>query len=227
MIDRDTRDRMAVVVEDYLGEKISAFAFDDQLTELSAKTKDETVKRIAHELWFHYDDCKDHKVVLSGAQWDYFQRLVLILKSDASVRVERRRTWSWRQLVAAMLLVCFAAVLASLGWGLHLLVVSVPFGLASMVLSRCGRTMPVDQTNHLIRLVPFASLNQILAVRRTTTGFKKSPYPPALIDRRIRSPFMDRVLAWQWRVMWLLFSPIALLGQCFPDTEQRIEVAVD
>jgi hypothetical protein len=51
----------------------------------AARTKDETVKHVADLLWYHYDDLEDHKVVASKAEWDFFQRLLLILKSDADL----------------------------------------------------------------------------------------------------------------------------------------------
>lgn len=227
MIDRDARDGMATAIEDYLNDGTTAFAFDDQLTELSARTRDETVRQIAHALWFHYDDCRDHNVVLSRPEWDYVQRLLLVLKSDASVRVDRLRIWSWRQMAAAVLLGCLCAISASLGWGLHLLIVAIPFGAASVILSWCRRQMPASHRNHLIRLVPFASLEQVSAVRRRTAGFKKHRYPPALIDRRIRSPLMSRLIDLQFLLIWMVLAPIALVGQLLPDVEEHLEVIVN
>lgn len=224
MVDRDARDKMAAAVEEYLNEKTTAFAFDDRITEIAAKTDDETVKHVAQALWFHYDDCKDHRVVLNKTQWDYFQRLLLLLKSEASIRIQQRCVWSWRQVIPAVLLVGFWGIVRQTGFGIHLLVVAIPLGAISMALSRSRRRLPAEQAARLARLAPFTSLAQVLAVRRKTPGFKKCPYPAGLVARTIRSPFMSRLIELQFRAVWLIFSPVVLVAQLLPDRGDLCEI---
>ena len=124
-VERENRDRLAAVMRDYLAEETTAFRFADQTWEIGAASSDPTVQFVVSQLWYHYDDCKDHKVVLSKEQWDYFQRLILLLKSDAHVQVQKTRRWFPTQVVAVIALimfgVLFATCLATLGVGEHLL----------------------------------------------------------------------------------------------------------
>jgi len=224
MVDRNAREKMAAAVEDYLSEKTTAFALDDRITEIAARTDDETVKHVAQALWFHYDDCKDHRVVLIKKQWDYFQRLLLLLKSEASIRIQRRRVWSWRQVIAAVFLVGFCGVVIQTGFGMHLVVAAIPFGAISMALFHSRRSLPAEEMARLARLAPFASLAQVFAVRRKTPGFKKRPYPAGLLGRTIRSPFMSWLIELQFRAVWLIFSPVVLVAQLLPDRGDLWEV---
>ncbi|MHB0961093.1 MAG: hypothetical protein ACYC0X_21805 [Pirellulaceae bacterium] len=62
-----------------MDEALTAFAFDDEITEIGTATADGTVHFVVDSLWYHYDDCRDHLAGLSKQEWDYFQRLVLLL----------------------------------------------------------------------------------------------------------------------------------------------------
>lgn len=135
MFSRYDRDRLAEVINRYLNEELTAFKFDEQLSEIAAATKDETVKQVANLFWCHYDDVDDHKVVASKEEWDYFQRLLLILKSDADIVSESgMRNWTVRQTVAAASLAIFVGVLVKTGFGSHLFLATAPLGLVSMLL---------------------------------------------------------------------------------------------
>ncbi|GMU22602.1 MAG: hypothetical protein AMXMBFR13_26870 [Phycisphaerae bacterium] len=224
MVDRDARDKLVGIIQNYLEERITAFTFDEGIHELAFRTEDETVKHVVRMLWFHYDDCKDHRVVLCKEQWDYFQRLLLLLRSDASVHVERLRIWSWHQAAAALLLSCFVAVAIVFGWGVHLFLVSLPLGVASIMLSRSKRAMFRDEWEERTRLTPFTSLAQVSDVRRGVFGFKKRPYPATLAKRAIRSPGMSMALNLQFWAVWSLFSPVALCIQVFPMKYERVKV---
>ncbi len=215
---------MVAIIESYLDEKITAFELDDQITQVAGATKDETVHHVREMLWYYYDDCRDHKVVLAKGAWNYFQRLLLLLKSDASVRVQRRRVWSWRQAAAAVLLAGFAMIVKSVGWGEHLFVYSVPFGILSILLSLSRRHVPDEDDKFLLTLVPFASLAELFTVHRSVPSFVKRPCPRSLPERRIRSVGMEAALQFQFCAIWAVFSPIALLLQLLPDVEARVNV---
>ena len=50
-------------------------------------------------IWFHYDDCRDHNIVATEQEWDYFNRLLFLLESDAEGEfVKTRGNWGvgWR-----------------------------------------------------------------------------------------------------------------------------------
>ena len=100
MFSRYDRDRLVEVIIRYLNEELTAFKLDEALSEIGVRTKDETVKQVVNLFWYHYDDVEDHKVVASKEEWDYFQRLLLILKSDAKIVQETgKRKWTLRQVV--------------------------------------------------------------------------------------------------------------------------------
>ena len=115
MIDRTARNQVTSAFEAFLDDRITAFEFDDRLQEI--ESEDRTVNEIIRAAWFHYDDCKDHKVCLSKAEWDYFQRLLLILGSDAEFTSSPARRWSWDHGVAWLALVAFVGIASVAGWG--------------------------------------------------------------------------------------------------------------
>ena len=47
-------------------------------------------------MWFHYDDLKNHKVHATKEEWDYFNRLLLLLASEAEADFVRVRS-PWRE----------------------------------------------------------------------------------------------------------------------------------
>ena len=86
---------MSKAIRAYMAETITAFQLDEALFTIADATQDGTVKAVAKQMWFHYDDCKDHKIVSSKQTWDYFNRLLLLLESEAEAEFVRTRT-SWR-----------------------------------------------------------------------------------------------------------------------------------
>ncbi len=225
ILDRQDRDEVVAAVESYLAEEITAFQLDDRLDKVRFGSKDPTARHIAKQLWYHYDDCKNHKVVLTRAQWDFVQRLLLLLKSDAHMRIVTHRIWSWRQLIAALALAGFIAIAVELGWGRHLFVYAVPFGPVSIALAwvRKDRLNSADQATYE-RLAPFESLPQVARLRRAVAGFRKRRYPPQLSGRTVRSPGMRWALDFQQYAVWIVFSPVALLFQSLPDHDGHVEI---
>jgi len=94
MIDRQARTEMSDVIREYMAERTSAFELDDALDRLARSTEDGTIKFVRKLMWLHYDDCKDHRIVATKQEWDYFNRLRLLLESDAEGEfVKTRGTW--------------------------------------------------------------------------------------------------------------------------------------
>ena len=224
---RYDRDALAEVINRYLTDGLTSFKFDDALSEISTRTKDETVKHVAGLLWSCYDDIEDHKVVASKEEWDFFQRLLLILKSDADIVEETgKRIWTARQAVALVCLVVFAVVAAKTGWGSHLFVATVPLGCVSVLLKLWHSSLEEAQLRQQAPLVPFGSVAEMRSLRRKVHGFVKSRYPTQLGSRQIRGPVSEAFNWLHFVVVWLLFSPVALLLQALPEREVRFKVAV-
>jgi hypothetical protein len=221
-LDRTARAALATTICGFLEDRTSAFAFDEALDEFR-DSSDPTVRFVALALWYHYDDCRDHMVALSKAEWDYFQRLLLVLHSDCQVATTLVHRWSWTQLAALGCLVGLGWCLARFGWGQHLLLLSIPFGLVSIAISLWRHRSYVASAHDQI-LVPFASFAELSAVYRTSAAFAKQRYPRALAERRIRSRVAEFGLRLQLYAAWLMLSPLPLLVQAFPQTETRTQM---
>lgn len=88
MVDRDDRNDLAALIRRYLDEQIKAFDLDDSL-ERFRDSNDSAVRFFSSTMWDHYDDCDDHLVVATKPLWNYFQRLLLLLDSNSTVRVKQ------------------------------------------------------------------------------------------------------------------------------------------
>lgn len=230
-VDRRNRDRLVDAIRQYLVENATAFEFDDEIQKISDEcddpddSDDPTVAHVARALWFYYDDLKDHKVTLSKEEWDYFQRLILLLQSDAHIVIQICKRWSVTQLVAGVAFLAFAVCAAQLGIGYHLFAVAIPFGLVSIGLFRLQERLRWrNPASEQIAMVPFSRVSEIRAVRRRVPDFSKWKYPASLATRRIRSPVENFAILLPWYAVWLMMSPLALLVQMMPETVAQTHV---
>lgn len=217
---------MAKAIRSYMGEEITAFQFDDALGEASNATDDKTVQTLGRALWYHYDDCKDHKVVASKEEWDYFNRLLLLLESDGEMETVK----SWRschplQGAAAMLFIGFLFVAIPAGFGEHLFAYALPFGPPSMLLGWLNSRRRKRTTHSAeIALTPFSSISSLLTVRRQVGGFVKHHYPHGVAGRTIRDPIINKLMWLPWSIAWCMFSPVVLFFQMLPEGESEIRI---
>jgi len=222
VVDRAARDRLSGLIRQFLSDQMTAFDFDDALY-ACPESADTTVNFVSHTVWSIYDDCVDHHVALAKPEWDYLQRLLLLLESDRQVTTTSASHWSWTQLVACASLLAFACCIWIFGWGLHLLIFSVPFGVVSIFLS-CFRTRIRPTLPYAETLTPFATFTELSATYRSTATFSKNRYPEGLTQRRIRSRVAEFGVHLQMYAAWLTLSPIPLLFQMFPLTETRTSI---
>lgn len=216
ILDRPNRDLLVETIDRYLNDDLSAFEFDEAIFDIRDQTADETIKRVVDVLWSFYDDCDDHQVVLDRSSWNYFQRLRLLLKSDASLEASTRRIWSIAQAIAATAIVGFLWAAYKTGLGQHLLIVAIPFGLVSIGLSKWRVRLYRNACNIDLTMHPFTSVAQLLWIGRDLAYFRKQKYPPHLASRRIRSEASALANAFLSYAPWLICSPIALLFQMLP-----------
>lgn len=228
MIDRKARDQMARAIRSYLDEEISAFKFDEALAQASNATEDRTVQTVARALWFLYDDCKDHKIVASKEEWDYFNRLLLLIESGGEMETVRSwRKWHPFQAVAAVLFLTFLLIAVRVGWGEHLIAYALPFGPASMLLAWLNSRRYRKEVHAIASaLTPFPSVGNLLAIRRHVSGFGRHRYPKAIVARRIRDPIIDRLMWVPWSLAWCMFSPVALFLQMLPNRDSEIRIQI-
>jgi hypothetical protein len=221
MIDRRARDEMARAIERYLNEELTAFDFDEALSEIA--TEDETVCSIRIALWGLYDDNRNHLIVATKEEWDCIHRIPLILISNAHIQPTERRRWTVRQSTAACFLALYSVVAWSVGFGGPLLFVNIAFGVVSMGLAYWHYYLaPSPGDRKRWSLEPFASVSELLTVRKTVRDFSKRKYPARLKSRTIRSPFLNAAMLVAFVGLpalpfWLLLSPAVLLWQAMPE----------
>src|SRR5262245_39841139 len=114
MIDRESRKSILAAMDDYLDGTIKTSEFVDRLDAL--KTDDQTVREIRFFTWGHHDDLIDHQVKLSRQEWNFFQRLRLILQSDAEITGER--FWNWTAFHALLFSLLGSLILIACIWGI-------------------------------------------------------------------------------------------------------------
>jgi len=225
-VDRKNRDALVAAINRFLDGQTTAFQFDDEI--FGIKSDDPTLSHIVCALWHFYDDCKDHKVQLSKEAWDYIQRLILVLRSEEHVEVSKRRQWDYTQLAAIGGLLLFLYAAYWLGFGMQLLALAIPFGLASIAISRRRAhkaTRNVDKTT--IILTPFSSLSELIPLRRSVSAFRKRKYPAGMKPFKIRSPLEETAVKLQSYAAWLFFSPLVLMFQALPMTETETRIVME
>ena len=220
-----SRGSLVLLIQSFLASEITAFKFDEQIDQYR-DSNDPIIRHVAFAVWYYYDDCADHLVCFSKQQWDYFQRLLLVLVSDCRIETKSERRWSVKQLIAAISLCVFAYFAFQSGWGQHLFILSIPFGFISIALSHWqSNDNPAHDPNAPI-IYPFATFSDLATAYRST-GFQKTRYPQHIGDRTIRSPFREAFSQLRAYILWLILSPFPLLFQVLPDTttETRIMAA--
>ncbi len=217
MVDRDQRAGLAAVIRRFLDEQDTAFEFAKQLDEYRSSTDSavQIVTKIA-SIWYDLDCCDDQIFALSKPEWDYFQRLLLLLESDSIVETRRSRRWSWSQAVAAIALLGFVFFAWNFGWGKQLFIVAIPFGIVSIGISKL-RAEVTNSDPFGPLTFPFDSFTDLKNAYESAK-FKKKQFPRKIAARRIRSPFMDWFYRMLFYVHWVIWSPIPLLFQTFPTT---------
>ena len=218
--DPPTRESLSKLIRAFLSSEITAFELDNQLA-FYDECGDPIIQLVVDSIWYHYDDCDDHLVCMSIPEWDHVQRLLLVLAADCHIEQKTHSYWSWRQLIALTALIGFICCGLEMGWGSHLFIVAIPFGLVSIALAFAipvRRKEQADANPYREIIYPFASLGDLAAAYHSV-DFRKTRFPRHLTLRRIRSPAMD----WFWMihsfVIWMVFSPVPLLIQSLPSRE--------
>ena len=177
-VDRKSRDALVAVINRYLDGETTAFQFDEEKFQIVRNSEDSTVIYAVCELWYFYDDCKNHKVWLTKEEWNYFQRMILVLESNAQIEVTKRRRWDYTQLIALAALSLFVYAVTWLGLRIQLVALVIPFGVVSIAISRSRSRAAANKVDkNQLALVPFSSLSELIHLRRSVANFRKRKYP--------------------------------------------------
>ena len=224
-VDRESRDSLVAAINRYLEGETTAFQFDDEI--FSIESDDPTVTHVVCELWYFYDDCKNHRVNLAKEAWDYYQRLILVLQSNAHVEVSTQRRWDGTQLIALAALLLFLYTATWLGFGIQLFALAIPFGAVSIAISYWrNRASPRKMDGNQLALTPFSSFNELIHLRRRLSSFRKRKYPAGMKRVGIRTPIEETAVWLQVYAARLFLSPLVLAFQSLPMKETDTRVAM-
>ncbi len=213
MLDLTARHRIRAAVDDFTAGRITAFALDDRLHDIS--TTDSTVTTVIKLLWYTYDDCKDHGAAHWTKQtWDLVQRLLLVLDSASELVIEQRRIWRASQAIALGGL----SAMAVLVWGFHLdwFIPVLSGGLLSQTISWWRSHHDHEgSTENPIHVTPFASSDEIRQALRRLPNWRKQRRPDGTTPHLRSASFawFNKLL---WRLLWCLGSPLVLAAQTLP-----------
>ncbi len=216
MIDRQARDLAILAIEAFLDDRMGAFEFAERLGEI--KTEDATVRYVVKVAWYHYDDCRDHKVCFSKQQWDLFQRLLLLLSSDLEIVVVKKKRWAWDHGLALAGLVGFLGLAFYTGWGEHLFALTIPFGALSMLISFYRARAIKGLSTFELACYPFTAIAPIALLKEHAPQFVKRRYRKEIGERIVWSDSEQKFNHLRTVVPWLLCSPVVLLVQSFAMT---------
>jgi hypothetical protein len=226
IVDRDSRERLIVAINAYLDEQTTNFEFDEQIHQIAQRTQDRTVDHAVNWLWFFYDDCKQHNAMFTKSEWDYIQRLVLMLRSNACLETTRQRRWSFQQVLAAIGLAAFLWCAWHIGWGMQLFVLALPFGALSIMLAGWNNRNDRAQSPWAWALYPFASFAEMRSVFESVPDFRKRRFPRHRTVQPIRGPLANFGIHLNAYATWLMFSPIVLVVQALPQSDEDVHVVL-
>lgn len=161
-------------------------------------------------------------IQLDKRNWDYLQRLLLLLEADCQLETHSQRYWSMTQLVAAGAIIGLTIVAGIWGWN-GLAWAWIPCGLLSMGLERIlSRTTRSRSAYHAI-IEPFASIGD-LRTAYESTRFTKQKYQGPTPAGHANPNYLLMVIGYLLiGVFWLALGPVILAIQIAPRTEFTIQ----
>lgn len=82
MVNRSARLRVVDALARYLRGEVNNFDLDEALGHDGG---DQTVRQIAWEMWYLYDDCKEHRVALGRRELQLVRRCIAFLRTEAEL----------------------------------------------------------------------------------------------------------------------------------------------
>lgn len=224
MVDREARDKMAAVIRSYMDVSITTFQFDEMLAEIVSVTEDKTVHDVRWLLWFCYD-CDNHNIHddITKEGWDYLNRILLLMESNAEDAEIIMKTWRWthRELVSTLFLAVYVAFGICTNFWSNIFTYwacNLPVAIVLAILSRFSSRNKSQLSTSELALTPFPSRSFLLSVRRAAPGFKKMKYSGTFVSAKKGIWHQFIVVLWIFiRTGGLtLFLPLWLLFMAVP-----------
>ncbi|WP_417388311.1 hypothetical protein [Gimesia sp.] len=170
MIDRERRNQLAALIRRYLDGKATAADFEKCQLE-NYISADQAVSHVSLEIGFYSENAAS---TLSKEDWDYIQRLLLLLDSNSTVSWKTAPYRLWTQPVAEALLFTCLVIALTTGFTLNLFLYFIPIGLISLLLlyfqSPRSKVRPFEEV-----VTPFQSIAD-LGIAYDSANFVKQRY---------------------------------------------------
>ncbi|MCA9020700.1 MAG: hypothetical protein KDA74_11185, partial [Planctomycetaceae bacterium] len=129
MIDRERRNQLAALIRRYLDGKATAADFEKCQLE-NYISADQAIYHVSLELSYYSEKAAS---TLTKQDWDYIQRLLLLLDSDSTVSWQSSRLRPWTRPIAALLFIVCLLLFYFNGINVHLFLYFIPVGLATIL----------------------------------------------------------------------------------------------
>ena len=233
-VDREERDKLIEIINRFINREITSFQYDDELfEELSYISEDsltdQTIIKTRDILWYYYDDIVDHKAEFSKEAWDFHQRLILILKSDAHIREESKSHFTHFHPQAAIELSLFILSYFIFGISMHLAVAYILIFIQSILLNRVKRKEIPVYSEQERAVMPFSSVSEMAKVYKSVNDHQKIGYQAELqtastlktnpiirFTSGIQTFLSGLISTTLLFICWLVFAPLIVLFQLAP-----------
>ena len=245
MVDRQARDEMVEWLELLISDGIDAKLdntdyekLDAWLTDNKKHNDDQTVRTVASWILERLNDNDIGPFWESKEEWDWLQRIKLLMRSDGELEWTKKKQWTWRQPVAFVGVITFIIALIFLGFTTSLFWVLVP--LEFLLFGLIKFTKRDKQTQWNENLAPFSSVSEMLFIYRRTQNFAKAKYTYYCepqdenvngknIFKILIKIFLYIVLAYIFTSIFTLvalLSPVLLLALSLPEDASRGRVVL-
>ena len=221
MIDRERRNQLETLIRRYLNGKADAADFEKcQLDNYISA--DQAIYHVSLELSYYSENAAS---TLSKEDWDYLQRLLLLLDSNSTVSWQSSRLRPWTRPIAALLFIVCLLLFYLNGINVHLFLYFIPVGLATILLLFFGDPEPeVGPFNQIV--TPFHSIAD-LGIAYDSAHFVKQRYAAPAKYRNRRSllgVLGAKISLFLVILLLMLMPPVMLLLLCFPFSAEEILV---
>ena len=229
-IDREGRDRMADALDSFLNRVMDSCELDERINAITSNSSDPTLGFVALEIDTIADDSELDIAYLDRVEWNHLYRLLLLLRSNGQVDLDKHWRWTAVQFLATPLAGFYIALLF-MGGG-DALILSAPL---SLVLLPCAFYMVARQerdADGTIAVKPFASMSEIMKARRSVPDFKKVAYSKRLLNDcpEPRCGIVAFCLQWFFfavltiPIMVIFMPPLLFFVLAFPYTQTKSRV---
>ena len=193
--------------------------------DIARNSQDQSLAAIRDALWWCYSDTEDHKICAEKQNWDFLNRLRLVLASDAEAEWYRTGPrWNIYRTLSALLLAGLGLVAWQARFGRVLAFSWLLAGFTALVLLWVRRHNDLKVAQPSFPVFPFPSINSLLATRRQVTRFTRKRYPQSLLRRAKLHHYLDQAM-WVLRGPLLIaFAPLLLFFLVLPIRQQEMRL---